>query len=192
MSNNFNAILKNVHGYNSEDAKKKQRSQLYFREFTQALPSATIFTDGSSFGNPGPAGSGLVVYIDQNAIYHLSNALDTATNHYAELDGILQATIYLLQYPPENENIQIFVDNQLAVDLATGWRVPKTYEPLVREIKHNIKQLEQQSYTIHFFWVPAHVGIAGNEQADHLAKRGANGITSDAEPRDDDPISKPS
>ena len=53
----------------------------------------------------------------------------------------------------------------LAIDLATGWRMPKTYELLVREIKYNIKQLEQQSYTIHFFVGPAHVGIAGNELA---------------------------
>ena len=61
------------------------------------------------------------------------------------------------------------MDNQTAIDLVTGWRTPKTYEDLVMEIKDNLILLGEQQYSIHFFWVPAHVGIAGNECADHLA-----------------------
>ena len=54
-----------------------------------------IYTDGSSFGNPGPSGSGFVVY-DQNneVICCLSHALGTSTNAYAEVDGLMEAAEY--------------------------------------------------------------------------------------------------
>ena len=55
----------------ADDADRKRRHKNYVKALTRALPEATrIFTDGSSFGTPGPAGAGFVVYTDGKASHY--------------------------------------------------------------------------------------------------------------------------
>ena len=96
-----------------------------FDALLQTLPPAVhIYTDGSSFGNPGPSGSGFVVY-DQNneVICCRSHALGTSTNAYAEVDGLMEAAEYAeLDLPSGLWNLPVclFVDNRNAISLAAG------------------------------------------------------------------------
>ena len=43
----------------------------------------------------------------------------------------------------------------------------------MKEIVKVLSSLFEKSFRISLAWLPAHCGIPGNEQADHLAKRGA-------------------
>ena len=57
-----------------------------------------MYTDGSSYGNPGPSGAGVAVYDAEGGVQCLiSRALGAGTNNSAELAAILAATDYLLE-----------------------------------------------------------------------------------------------
>lgn len=43
--------------------------------------------------------------------------------------------------------------------------------PIILQIRKNIIELESEGYVIQLLWIPAHIGISGNEQADYHAKR---------------------
>ena len=49
----------------------------------------------------------------------------------------------------------------------------KSPDHFVKEIVKVLSSLFEKSFRISLVWLPAHCGIPGNEQADHLAKRGA-------------------
>ena len=86
----------------------------------------------------------------------------------------LFATLKLLQQAKQNinssiKNIWIFSDNQTAIH-----RICKNSKSLDQEISYKI-QLEAealffQNIQLHICWVPGHVGIYDNEQADKAAK----------------------
>ena len=42
---------------------------------------------------------------------------------------------------------------------------------LLYEVLQSITRIVQQGRQIHFLWVPAHVGVKGNEKADKMAKK---------------------
>lgn len=44
-------------------------------------------------------------------------------------------------------------------------------EDLIIEIKYLLLQLKNLGISIQFCWVPAHIGIKGNEEADNIAKK---------------------
>lgn len=45
-----------------------------------------------------------------------------------------------------------------------------TREDLVIEVKHLLAHIRNMGLTVEFCWVPAHIGVKGNEIADHIAK----------------------
>lgn len=61
----------------------------------------------------------------------------------------------------------IFTDSLsslLALNSATSWK-----HPLVSLLRAKLTHAIKQNITIHFCWVPSHIGIHGNEEADRAA-----------------------
>ena len=46
-----------------------------------------------------------------------------------------------------------------------------SHQGLLFEVLQSITRIVQQGRQIHFLWVPAHVGVKGNEKADKMAKK---------------------
>jgi ribonuclease HI len=136
-----------------------------------ALPADTIlaFTDGACKGNPGPAGSGLVVKLPDGRRVERHRALGQATNNVGELTAIGMALEVLAELDvPPRASVAVFSDSDYAVKVLTlNWKAKANVE-LIAGIKAALKA--RPGVKLH--WVAGHVGIPENEQADALARRG--------------------
>ena len=153
--------------------------------FKELTPDLQIYTDGSALSSSGPSGSGFaMMHSDGKPITYFSHPLGDHSVLFSEVDAIVQAAEFLNQHPQKYSQVYFFVDNNTALQLATGWCIPKpnsSHADLVCRL-HNILRVLNQDYTVSFVWSPSHCNISGNEIADKLAKRGANGITSQEPP----------
>ena len=134
-------------------------------------PALTFYTDGSGIG--GHIGAA-AVNTDLGAARH--QYLGTAPNYTvfrADLVGLilaLEMAIDLQESHPDAP-VRSFTDNQSAIQSAGGTR-PRAgpYQSLLSKISALSRQLHKP-LSIH--WIPAHVGIPGNEAADLEAKAAA-------------------
>jgi len=84
------------------------------------MKKLTIFTDGGSRGNPGPAASGVVIKNDQNEIIlKTSKYLGETTNNVAEYEALILALqkakgIFKAQ-KINNKNLECYLDSELVV-----------------------------------------------------------------------------
>ena len=179
ISGNFVAFYRHRYGWTVRDRELEKR---IFLCLLAALPSVctAVYTDGSSFGNPGPAGSGYAVYEDGELVADASHHLGIATNGYAELHAVLMATT-ALRDSTSGKPVFFFVDNVHTIRLMTGITAPSWGAEEVRVAIDNLKVMSA-SRRVAFYWVPGHAGVPGNERADRNAKRGARGT---GEPRRD-------
>ncbi|RMD97985.1 MAG: ribonuclease HI [Deltaproteobacteria bacterium] len=125
----------------------------------------TVYTDGASSGNPGPAGLG-VVLIYRAHRKEISRALGVATNNVAELTAVKVAleTIRNRKLP-----VRIHTDSTYVIGvLAGGWKAKENLD-LIAEIRALITNFA----SVEFVKVPAHAGVTENERADELARLGA-------------------
>ena len=114
------------------------------------------------------------------AAKYFSSFLDNATNNVAELHGLHHATTIMLEvgnYIPDYVPFYVFIDNILTIRIGMG-HVMCSFDPdMAKAIRTAIHSISQR-HRVLLLWSPAHVGIPGNEVADFLANRGADGITS--------------
>ena len=136
-----------------------------------ALPPETVlaFTDGACTGNPGPAGSGVVVKLPDGRVREASRALGRATNNIGELTAIDMALELLEQEGVAPEaRVALFTDSTYAIGVLTqGWKAKANAE-LIAGIKARLRSWRNAEVQ----WVAGHVGIAENERADALAREG--------------------
>lgn len=129
----------------------------------------TMYTDGASQGNPGPAGIGIVIYDKEDRqVGKLSAYIGRGTNNFAEYTAIIRA-LKIAQYFKVRE-VKIRTDSELVVRQING-------EYQVRN--ENIKLLYNQVMEI-LNKLPKvkieHVTRNLNDKADYLAKKGATSI----------------
>jgi ribonuclease HI len=129
----------------------------------------TIFADGGSRGNPGPAGSGAVVRDEKGTIVaEVSEYLGITTNNVAEYTGILRALEKLHKHlgsDSENASVVVKMDSMLVVKQMNGeYRIK---HPNLVPLAVRVKELGKNFKSISF----AHVYREHNKEADKLANR---------------------
>ncbi|SLM33995.1 reverse transcriptase [Lasallia pustulata] len=96
----------------------------------------------------------------------------------AELQGIVMATAMTATIKEtQGQNLwalNIYIDNQAAIRAsANPGRQSGQY--LLKEIVQGIDRLRGAGIRVQIHWIPAHVGVPGNEEADIAAKTAAQG-----------------
>lgn len=139
----------------------------------------SIFTDGSSLGNPGPGGWGAIVLFD-GKVKELGGEEKPTTNNRMELS----ATIGALKYIGETEkNIILHTDSNYVINGITkwvwGWRKNNWITSTKTEvINRDLWEKLSEAVTgkkIEWKYVAGHVSVAGNERADRIAVSFAEG-----------------
>ena len=133
-----------------------------------------VYTDGSAVPNPGKIGLGVsACFGGQTTTY--GTPIGIGSNITAELCAISSALEHILSIDGlQNFNrVFIFSDCQNAIDLALN-RCTATHSfELVRKIHSNLDHLKAIIQLV-ILWVPAHVGVPGNEAANTAAQNAAN------------------
>lgn len=126
-------------------------------------PGAWIaYTDGACTGNPGPAGSGLVLLDAAGELVREAyRYLGQGTNNIAELTAVEMA----LDALPQGAAAVVHTDSKYAIGvLSKGWKVKANVE-LVLRIKGKLA-----ARSVRLRYVPGHSGVPLNERADELAR----------------------
>ncbi len=84
-----------------------------------------IWTDGSSRGNPGLAGIGVVLQVKDGSILTFSKFIgDNKTNNEAEYEAVLEAVKKAREYNKSKEDVTIYTDSKVIHgQLVKGWKV---------------------------------------------------------------------
>lgn len=131
----------------------------------------TAAADGSSLGNPGPAG--WAWYVDEDRWD--AGGWPQGTNNLGELTAILrliQATAHT------GEDLHILADSRYAINVVSKWRLGWKKRGWTKADKKPIKNLEliqeidraMEGRRVTFEWVKGHAGHPMNERADDLAR----------------------
>ena len=130
-----------------------------------------VYIDGSSKGNPGPGGAGIVIKdVSPHAeLSTLGIPLGHVTNNQAEFLALKHALIELKARSFAEHPISVLTDSQLVVGIfSQNWKSRANLE-LVMEIRNLLREFPQLTFT----YVRGHNGNPGNELADSLAQNAA-------------------
>tara|TARA_R110002096_G_scaffold189363_1_gene369927 strand:- start:13 stop:465 length:453 start_codon:yes stop_codon:yes gene_type:complete len=133
----------------------------------------TIYTDGSSRGNPGPGGFGTVMLSGSHR-KEISGGYRKTTNNRMELMAVIAGLEALKQ---TNTEVLIYSDSKYVVDsVEKGWLwgwVKKGFKGKQNADlwKRFIPVYKLQK--VKFKWVKGHAGVQENERCDQLAVEAA-------------------
>ena len=121
-----------------------------------------LYFDGGSRGNPGPGGSGYVLYENEKEIACGHCAINTCTNNFAEYKALILGLKYIIKRGNIDKLI-IRGDSLLVINQCKGlWKIKsESLRPLHAKAMHNIDLLKNVTFE--------HVKRNLNKRADELA-----------------------
>jgi ribonuclease HI len=140
---------------------------------------AIIYTDGSCIGNPGPGGWGVHAELPDGRVLELGGGELETTNNRMELRAAIEALRLARATPAativtDSTYVQRGVTRWLAIWTGNGWKTsagqPVENQALWRELAELLDE------RVAWQWTRAHVGTAGNERVDQIARSFSQGI----------------
>ena len=139
-----------------------------------------IYVDGSSRGNPGAGGFGVVIINNNKLEYAFSEQFNNVTNNQMELRAIIHALELIKEKYPEEEVI-IHSDSAYCVNMCNNW----IWTWSKNDWKNSKKQRVENYELVRKIWkfvsmefpnfqivkCSGHSGIIENELADRLANQ---------------------
>ncbi|MEQ8360033.1 MAG: ribonuclease HI [Cytophagales bacterium] len=135
-----------------------------------------IFTDGSSRGNPGPGGFGILLRYGEKVKEH-SEGYRKTTNNRMELLAVIRALEMLKR---KDLPVHIYSDSKYVIDAITkgwvfGWQKKNFKGKKNPDLWMKYLSLHPL-FNLKFHWVKGHAGHPENERCDELAVKAAQGI----------------
>jgi ribonuclease HI len=167
--------------------KRTETQKLAAREYGRLLVASVprnhhiAYTDGSAQQGgahnkkSGPCGAGMHIQAPPHKGGHHRDdigALGNGTNNIGELFAIGMAAEAFLRDSDPGDSLHIFSDSKLSTLILEYRAKAKTNLPLVTAVL-SLLNLIRTDRNARIHWIPAHVGLLGNERADRLADDGA-------------------
>lgn len=136
-----------------------------------------VFTDGSSKGNPGPGGWGVVIISADGLVRELGGGAPLTTNNKMELTGAIEA---LTALRADDRPLDIYTDSTYVIQgirewihgwRRRGWKTATGAEVMNRDLWEALSNLTSSRGPRNISWhyVRGHVGTPGNERVDRIA-----------------------
>src|SRR3989338_8755439 len=127
----------------------------------------TIFTDGGSINNPGPAAIAYLIYLDGKPLSSFSTKIGINSNNFAEYTALVRALEWVKQNNALSAaKITVFSDSSLMVNQLNG--LYKVKNSTIRQFILKIRILEQElNAPIVYKYIPREK----NRLADLLVKK---------------------
>ena len=134
-----------------------------------------IYTDGSSIGNPGPGGYGIVMLVEnENYKKEFSQGFNLTTNNRMELLAVIVA---LEKIKIKNSKVKVFTDSRYVSDaVEKGWLFNWEKKDFKNKKNPDLWKRFLTIYNDHevkFQWVKGHNNNFYNERCDFLANLAA-------------------
>ncbi len=145
-------------------------------------PNVVIYTDGSSRGNPGPGGYGIVMIEPKsNYIKEFSCGYKKTTNNRMELKAVIEALSALkrpcnVSLTSDSTYVLKGINEWLPTWKKRGWRTSGR-KPVKNEDLWRALDTLQEKHDIEWHWVKGHSGHPENELVDQLANRGSDELS---------------
>lgn len=125
----------------------------------------TAYIDGSSMGNPGDAGYGIILKNENGeTIEALGQYIGVATNNIAEYSGLLNCLVLLHKY--QGQKITVYSDSLLLVNQLKG-----NYKVKNERLKEMFRQIQEILRKGNIDLEMVHISRDRNHDADRLARR---------------------
>jgi ribonuclease HI len=136
----------------------------------------TIYTDGSSRGNPGPGGYGVVMISGRHRL-EKSEGFKLTTNNRMELLGVITG-LEALKKP--GSNVTVYTDSKYVVDSVEkkwvlGWEKKGFLNKKNPDLWKRFLKIYRK-HNVRFIWIKGHANNIENELCDRLAVEAAMGL----------------